>query len=127
MNFKELYDSVKNSWEFKGQKHKSDFAYKINQLILKKGVNKASLANSLGFSRAYITKVLKGDANLSIDKMTQITAALDAELCLNVVEKGVEGRWIEIYKMKKVSATDKAAYPSNDSFSSDEYVNADAA
>lgn len=78
-NFKELLKATKENRQFKAQEHKFNLALAFSQYMKKRGQNNADLARELGTSRAYITKIMCGDQNLSIDKITEIASVLGAD------------------------------------------------
>lgn len=47
------------------------------------GVNKAELARRLGKSRAYVTQLLGGRANMTVRTLADVAYALDAEVKLD--------------------------------------------
>lgn len=51
------------------------------------GVSKTELARRMGTSRAFITKVLRGDANLTIKTLTRIAHHLDAKVEFKICDK----------------------------------------
>ena len=61
----------------------------IARLMQEQGVTKAELARRLGKSRAYITQMLSGSANLTVRTLAEVAYALGAEVKLEAVP--VEG------------------------------------
>ena len=59
------------------------FTEQICQLMEKKGIDRAELARRLGTSRAYITKLLNGYPNLTLQTMVKIALALDEKIEIN--------------------------------------------
>lgn len=65
----------------------------IARLMQERGVTKADLARRLGKSRAYITQMLSGSANLTVRTLAEVAYALGAEVRLEAapieaVERG---------------------------------------
>lgn len=48
----------------------------VYEYMEKNNLNKAALAQELGYSRAYITQVLNGDFNFSIKKLIELSLAI---------------------------------------------------
>lgn len=48
------------------------------------GVNRSALAEKIGSSPAYVTKILRGDTNFTLDTMAKIAAALGCELSIGL-------------------------------------------
>lgn len=44
------------------------------------GITRTDLAEKIGTSPAYITKILRGDTNFTLDSMVKIAQALDCEI-----------------------------------------------
>ena len=79
------------------------FTEDVCVLMDKQGVSRAELARRLGTSRAYITKLLGGDANFTLETMTKVAMALGAAVHVHVAPQDAVVRW------KDVSASDVAA------------------
>jgi transcriptional regulator with XRE-family HTH domain len=45
-----------------------------------RGITRTALAEKLGTSRAYITKILRGDTNFTLESMARVAQALDCEI-----------------------------------------------
>lgn len=57
----------------------------IARLMQEQGVTKAELARRLGRSRAYITQMVSGSANLTVRTLAEVAYALGAEVKLEAV------------------------------------------
>lgn len=133
-NFKELLQSTIGSWQFKAEEHKLSLAHAFNQHMKKLSWNNADLARELGTSRAYITKIMRGDQNLSIDKITEIADALGADAHFYLSNKGATGQWLEVVastnkKIKGVESNTAAnqTYAGANLINFGDYVSVDAA
>jgi plasmid maintenance system antidote protein VapI len=80
-----------------------DFTEDICRLMDEQGVSRAELARRLGTSRAYITKLLGGNANFTLETMTKVAMALGAAIHVHVAPQDATVRW------KDESASDVAA------------------
>lgn len=56
------------------------FAVNVNLLMQEKGIGRSELADRTGLSSQYITKMLRGDANLTLDAMVKIAMVVDAKV-----------------------------------------------
>lgn len=56
----------------------------IYQIMAEKGITKADLAKRLGTSKAYVTKILTGDANLSLKTLAKIQNALNSQFKISL-------------------------------------------
>lgn len=64
-----------------------DFTEDICRLMREKKVSKAELARRLGTSRAYVTKLLGGNANFTLSTMVKVAMALDGAVRLHVADR----------------------------------------
>ncbi len=48
------------------------------------GITRAALAERIGSTPAYVTKILRGDTNFTLDTMVKIARALDCELAIGL-------------------------------------------
>ena len=80
-----------------------EFTEDVCELMEKQGVSRAELARRLGTSRAYITKLLDGNANFTLETMTKVAMALGTAVHVHLAPQDAVVRW------KDVSASDAAA------------------
>jgi transcriptional regulator with XRE-family HTH domain len=66
---------------------KLDFAQKLGELLEARNMSRAELARRLGTSRAYVTRVLRAEFNLTLESMVKIALALDARVSLDLASK----------------------------------------
>jgi len=60
------------------------YTYSIARLVAEQNVSKADLARHLGKSRAWVTQLLSGSANMTIRTLAEVTYVLDAAVKLDV-------------------------------------------
>ena len=58
-------------------------------------VSRAELARRLGTSRAYVTKLLGGNANFTLQTMTKVAMALGSTVHVHVADQRAVTRWID--------------------------------
>lgn len=80
--FREWADKARKSLAYKVAKAQSDFAYRLEDLMGRRGRSRKQLAADIGSSPAYITKIMSGDANFTIETMVKVLDALDADLII---------------------------------------------
>jgi transcriptional regulator with XRE-family HTH domain len=61
------------------------------------GLSRADLARKLGTSQAAITNTLRGDANLTIDRMARLAHALDSTVHVHLAPAATKVRWFEVH------------------------------
>ncbi|MBK8809170.1 MAG: helix-turn-helix transcriptional regulator [Acidobacteria bacterium] len=77
--FKEMLASAESRIDFKIDAAKLELSEQIYNAMEESGVTEAELARRLDVSRAYVNKILKGTANLTIESLVRIGFALDRE------------------------------------------------
>lgn len=78
----ELVRRLESSESYDIEAAKYDISEHIFSVMEGQRVSKAKLANRLGKSRAYITKILQGNANFTLESLVKIARALDCKLDL---------------------------------------------
>ncbi len=71
----------------------TEFVEDLARLMEEQGVTRAELARRMGTSRAYITKVLGGDANFTLLTMVKLAMALDGAVHIHISDKRAITRW----------------------------------
>jgi len=74
-----------------------------------RGLNRTALAEKIGTSPAYITKILRGDTNFTLDSMVRFALALDCELNFELQPLA---RTLTPTRRTKVSYRDATTLPS---------------
>ena len=87
-SFKKLFSAIEKTLSYKKEKAKIDFTIELQAVIEKKGVTRADLARQLGKSNAYVTQMLRGERNFTIDTMVELAEALDSNLAIHFSPKG---------------------------------------
>ena len=104
-SFSELFAEAEKKDSYWSKQAALDFTSELYQLMKQRGITKKELAQKLGTSQAYITKVFKGDANFTIESMVRLTRALKGKLSLHVTpqeEKTVN--WYRVLDTQKAVA-----------------------
>jgi plasmid maintenance system antidote protein VapI len=73
----------------------TEFSEDIWRLMEEQKVSRAELARRLGTSRAYVTKLLGGNANFTLHTMTKVAMALGATIHVHVADQKAVTRWID--------------------------------
>src|SRR5437660_4364777 len=81
----ELTSRLEQSEVFDIEAAKFDISEHVFSMMERQGMSKAVLARRLGKSRAYITKILQGNANFTLESLVRIARALDCRLDLSKV------------------------------------------
>ncbi len=73
----------------------TEFIEDVWRLMEEQKVSRAELARRLGTSRAYVTKLLGGNANFTLQTMTKVAMALGSQVHVHVAGQEVLTRWID--------------------------------
>ena len=84
---------------------KLSFAVSLEARRKAAGLNYSALAQKLGTSAAYITKIFRGDSNLTLESMVKLARATDSKLEVRVVEANVSvSQWERVFRQTPVKA-----------------------
>jgi plasmid maintenance system antidote protein VapI len=72
-----------------------EFTEDLCRLMKEKNVSRAELAKRIGTSRAYVTKLLGGDANFTLATMVKLAYALDGAVHVHIADKHAVTRWTD--------------------------------
>lgn len=91
------YQELSDDLDFKIEEAKIAFAVELSRQLDLEGIIRREFADNIGSSPAYITKVLRGESNLTIESMIKLSAAAKGELHIHVAPKNSSMRWFGIY------------------------------
>ena len=101
-SFSDLWAEIEDDEAYWAEKNKLDFSVELFQIMKRRGISKKELAERLGTSQAYITKVFRGDANFTLDSMTKLVQALDAKIAIQIVPKEENvRRWYKVLNTRQ--------------------------
>lgn len=90
------YRDLANDTDYLTEDAKIAFAVSIERLMKQRGMSKSDLARRLGTSPAYITKILRGDSNLTIKSMVELAAAVEADLHTHLAPRHARVHWFDV-------------------------------
>ncbi len=97
INSIDWYEGIDDSdLEYVEENLKIDFAVAVEKAMIDREVNKSDLASKIESSPAYITKVLRGDANVTIATMAKLSHALDYCVHIALARKDSKVKWFQI-------------------------------
>jgi len=83
--FSEIYDQVKNTFEFKLKALELGITEKILSVMQQKKITRADLAIKLGTSKAAVSKLLNDGSNITLKRLLKISQALDCDVNVQIV------------------------------------------
>jgi transcriptional regulator with XRE-family HTH domain len=93
--FRDLFEEARQHEDYWTEGVVLEFIEEISRLMKEKNVSRSILAERIGHSPAYVTKVLRGDANLTVATMVKLARALDAEVRIHLAPKGSRTTWYD--------------------------------
>lgn len=90
------YKAIKGTETYDVESAKIDFACMLDKQLRHQDMQKREFAAKLNTSAAYITKVLSGEANLTIESMVKLARAANCELHIHLSLNTSNARWVEV-------------------------------
>lgn len=91
---------------YKLETAKVEFTEGVATLMERHGITQSELAKRIGVSPPYITKILRGTTNFTLDTMVKIATALDAEYCSHLQPAGHRTQWFEVLAESPAASVD---------------------
>ena len=85
--FSKLLEQAKKGNDYWVAKISQDFTEEVSQIMQQKHITKKDLADKLETSPAYITKVMRGNTNFTVESMVKIASSLDMQLHVHLAPK----------------------------------------
>ena len=104
-SFKERMAALRTTRSYCQEQAKLEFVGGVTRLMQVKGINNAALAERMETSPSYVTKVLRGDVNFTIDSMVKVTHALGGRFHIHVADSDANVRWLEHFICSGASAS----------------------
>jgi transcriptional regulator with XRE-family HTH domain len=91
-SFKELIDEAKGRDSYWTASMILDFTEGLHKIMEANGVTRSDLARRLRVSPAYITKVLRGNVNFTVDSMVRLVRAAGGEVSIHIAPRNKRER-----------------------------------
>jgi transcriptional regulator with XRE-family HTH domain len=91
--YRDLVREAQKSVDYWADVAVMEFTRDLVELMEKRSVTRAELARRLNTSRAYVSKLLGGQANFTIATMTKVALALRSSLHLQLADEVSSERW----------------------------------
>ncbi|HVS80885.1 MAG TPA: helix-turn-helix transcriptional regulator [Pyrinomonadaceae bacterium] len=88
-----MVQKLENSGHLYVEFAKTEIAENIYLAMKREDVSKAELARRLGKSRAYVTQILQGGVNFTIESLVRIATVLDCELDMRLAPNTMIEHW----------------------------------
>lgn len=93
MSIAEMLEEARNSDEYWAEAAILDFTSELARLMEEKGVSKKDLAERMGRSPSWITKILSGENNFQIKTMARVARALGAVVHICLAPENARVSW----------------------------------
>jgi transcriptional regulator with XRE-family HTH domain len=107
-SFKELFEKAKERETYLSASIILEFTEGLYDLMQNNNISRKELAERLGTSPAYVTKVLRGDVNFTIDSMVRLAKAVGGTIQVHIGPEQVQ--WFGVVKRKKEPIPDWSQY-----------------
>lgn len=77
------------------EKLKLEFTKALSDQMNRRGLKKRDIANKLELSAPYMTKVMRGDENFTIETMVKLARAAGGRLHVHIADENSDVSWIE--------------------------------
>ena len=90
-----VFEDAENSFEYWAQTAILDFTEELVRLMDEANprISRADLARRIGASPSYVTKILRGNDNFTIETMTKLARAVGAVVRIHLAPDGVMVSW----------------------------------
>jgi len=95
-SFKELAAIARKKTPYFVQGAILDFTEDVVSRMKARELTKSELAQKLNTSPAYVTKLLSGVTNFTLETMVKVAIAVDAELRVHLQPKGSISQWVDV-------------------------------
>jgi transcriptional regulator with XRE-family HTH domain len=109
-----LVNSMMSSVAYWTEASMLTFTEDLVQLMAVEKVTQAELARRVGVTSAYVSKVLRGNANLTLETMNKLALAMGASVQVHVAPTDKVTRWLEVPSVSNV-VLDTELYVDSDS------------
>jgi len=95
-SFKKLIEDAKKRDTFWTATLILEFTEGLQNLMGKSGISRIELAKRLGVSPAYVTKVMRGNVNFTVDSMVKLANAVGGRVHVHVAPESHQVRWFDV-------------------------------
>lgn len=108
--FEKLLKAGRERLEYFVQGAIIEFTESVVARMAELNLSKSELAERLQCAPPYITKVLRGGTNFTLESMVKIAVALDSELSIGLTPKLAGEKWSDILQNKPIKIVKRPAF-----------------
>lgn len=109
-----IVEQARKGHTYKVERAKIIFTDEVGERMETLGLSRKDLAECLGTKPPYVTKILRGSTNFTLDSMVKIADALDCDFSPNMTPREVDGRWITFFVRDEKTSLRPAAKVDDD-------------
>jgi len=95
-DFNELFEGVEETLAYKTEAAVLEFTEELVARMECMGVSRTGLARKIGCSPAYVTKILRGGTNFTLETMVKIADVLGCKIRTHLQPEGTQTRWFDL-------------------------------
>ncbi len=110
-SFKQLFEDARQHDDYWTEGVIVEFTEELARWMKEKKVSRSELAVRIGHSPAYITKVLRGNANFTAATMAKLAKAMGAEVRIHLAPSGSRTTWYDQTATRQQDAGEERGGP----------------
>src|SRR5205807_259539 len=88
---------ARETHEYRAEGASIEFTNAMLTRMRQMGVSRSKLASKIDVNPAYISKILRGDTNFSLETMVKIANALDSDFRCHLQPVGAKSQWLDVF------------------------------
>src|SRR6266566_747762 len=92
--------AARETHEYRAEGASIEFTNAMLTRMRQVGVSRSKLASKIRVNPAYISKILRGDTNFSLETMVKIANALESEFRCHLQPVGAKAQWLDVYSTR---------------------------
>jgi transcriptional regulator with XRE-family HTH domain len=93
-------NAARETHEYRAEGASIEFTNAMVTRMREAGVSRANLARKINVNPAYISKLLRGDTNYTLDTMVKIANALESDFRCHLQPAGAKSQWLDVYSTR---------------------------
>ncbi len=102
LKFGELFKEAERGTRYWVERAVLEFTEDVVGRLKAKGISRTELARRIDASPAYVTKILRGNTNFTLESMVRIAQALGCSLRTHLQPDGARTHWFDMLEMPPV-------------------------
>lgn len=98
-DFGELFDTAEGNTAYWVERAVLEFTEDVVGRLEAEGISRAELARRIKASPAYVTKILRGNTNFTLESMVRIAQALGCSVRTHMQPNGARTHWFDLLEM----------------------------